>query len=141
MRRIIFQDWPRGTAAVPVCRDALESLHRRMRVLHPGGEETGLGTLVSAPAHWLVTTVTVPGTGRVNEELSLPYHGEGLRGGALLRRLEAWADNGVIEPSYAPVHRCSSQATQTSGTHRLPATTSCALRPLRAISPVRGGGG
>ena len=37
-------------AAVSVARDGLESLHRRMRVIGRDGEETGLDTLLSAPA-------------------------------------------------------------------------------------------
>ena len=91
--------------AVSVARDGLESMHGRMRVVHADGEETGLGSLLSAPADRLVTTVTVPGTGQAGEGLSLPYHGDGLRGDALLRRLEAWVDNGVIEPSCAAAVR------------------------------------
>ena len=31
-------------------------MHRQMRVVHEGGEETGLGSLLSAPAQRLVAT-------------------------------------------------------------------------------------
>ena len=76
-----------------------------MHIAHAGGEEPGLGTLLSAPAQRLIGTVTVPGTGQPDVGLSLPYHGDGLRGGALLRRLETWVDAGVIEPSCAEAVR------------------------------------
>ena len=65
--------------------------------MHADGEETGLGSSLSAPADQLVTTVEVPGAGQAGEGLTLPYHGDGLRGDALLRRLETWVDHGVIE--------------------------------------------
>jgi hypothetical protein len=92
-------------AAVSVARGGLESAHRQMRVVDEGGVETGLDSLLSASAQRLVATVTVAGTGQAESELSLPYHGERLRGGALLRRLERWADDGVIEPSCADAVR------------------------------------
>ena len=88
-----------------MARDGLASLHRRMRVVGPDGEETGLDTLVSAPARCVLTAVTVAGTGAAESELSVPYRGERLRGSALLRRLEAWVTAGVIEPSCADAVR------------------------------------
>ena len=39
------------------------------------------------------------GNGEPVDELVLPYHGERLRGSGIRRRLEAWADAGIIEPS------------------------------------------
>ena len=84
-----------------MARDGLASLHRRMRVVGPDGEETALDALVSAPARHGLAAVTVAGTGEAESELSVPYRGERLRGGALLRRLDAWVTAGVIEPSCA----------------------------------------
>jgi hypothetical protein len=104
-RRLVEAGLASREGAVSVARDGLESLHARMRVRHADGEETGLGSLLSAPADRLVTTVTVPGAGQADESLSLPYHGDRLRGDALLRRLDAWVDNGVIEPSCAAAIR------------------------------------
>jgi hypothetical protein len=104
-RRLVEAGLTSKDAAVSVARGGLESLYRQMRVAHEGGQETGLDTLLSAPAQRRYTTVTVPGTGEAESELSLPYHGERLRGDALLRRLEAWADDGVIEPSCADAVR------------------------------------
>ena len=100
-RRLVEAGMTSRDAAVSVARDGLESLHRRMRIVHPGGAETGLGTALSAPAQRSLETATVPGAGEADAGLSLPYHGEALRGGALLRRLEAWVNDGVIEPSCA----------------------------------------
>ena len=55
---------------------------------------------VEAPRRPL-STVTVDGTGKPEREVVLPYRGELLRGAALTRRLDAWVDAGVIEPSCA----------------------------------------
>src|SRR5580692_13165971 len=104
-RRLVEAGLASKDAAVSVARGGLESMHRQMRVVHEGGEETGLGSLLSAPAPRLVATVTIPGTGEAESELSLPYHGERLRGSALLRRLDMWAEGGVIEPSCADAVR------------------------------------
>src|SRR5260370_8371422 len=72
-----------------------------MGVSQMGGQESGLDTLLSAPAGRSIATVTVQGTGETESELSLPYHGQRLRGDALLHRLEQWTNNGVIQPSCA----------------------------------------
>jgi hypothetical protein len=100
-RRLVEAGLASKEDAVSVARNGLESLHGRMRVVRADGEETALRSLLSAPAGRPVTTVTVSGTGQAGEGLSLPYRGDGLRGDALLRRLEAWVDDGVIEPSCA----------------------------------------
>ncbi len=92
-------------AALAVAREGLESLHRRMRFIGRDGQEAGLDTLVSAPARAGLATVTVTGTGTAERELSVPYHGEQLRGSALQRRLETWVSDGVIEPSCADAVR------------------------------------
>jgi len=104
-RRLVEAGLASKDAAVSVARGGLESVHRQMRVVHEGGEETGLDSLLSAPAQRRVATVTIPGTGEAESELSLPYHGERLHGCALLRRLDMWAEGGVIEPSCADAVR------------------------------------
>jgi hypothetical protein len=104
-RRLVEAGLASKEDAVSVARNGLESLHGRMRVVRADGEETALRSLLSAPAGRPVTTVTVSGTGQAGEGLSLPYRGDGLRGDALLRRLEAWVDDGVIEPSCAAAVR------------------------------------
>lgn len=108
-RRLVEAGLASRDAAVSVARDGLESVHRRMRVAHADGTETGLGTLLSAPGHQRLTAVTVPGTGQADDGLALPYHGDLLRGDALLRRLDAWVDSGVIEPSCADAVRTVAQ--------------------------------
>jgi len=100
-RRLVEAGLTSKDAAVSVARDGLESLHRRMRIASAGGEETGLDALLQVPAQRLPATVTVAGTGKVVDEFSLPYHGAELRGDALVRRLEAWVTDGVIEPTCA----------------------------------------
>jgi hypothetical protein len=101
LRRLIEAGLTSKQAAVSVARDGLASLHRRMCVVSPDGEETALDGLVSAPARHGLAVVTVAGTGMAESELSVPYRGERLRGDALLRRLDAWVTAGVIEPSCA----------------------------------------
>ena len=66
-RRLVEAGLTSKEAAVSVARDGLESLHRRMRVVQEGGAETGLDTLLSAPAQRFVATVTVPGTGEAEQ--------------------------------------------------------------------------
>lgn len=105
-RRLIEAGLGSRQAAVSVATDGLASLHRRMCVAGDGGEEeAGLDALISAPAGEPLTTVTVPGAGTAQTELSVPYQGERLAGDALLRRLEAWVSGGVIEPSCAEAIR------------------------------------
>ena len=132
-RRLVEAGLASRDAAVSVARDGLGSLHRRMRVVHAGGEETGLGALLSAPAEQCFTAVTVPGTGQAAEELSLPYRGDRLRGGALLRRLDAWVGSGVIEPSCA-------DAVRTVAAHpewlRLPGRTIAVLGAGAEVGPL-----
>jgi hypothetical protein len=100
-RRLIEAGLASRQAAMSVACDGLKSLHRRMRLVGPDGEETGLDALLSAPAQTRPETVTVTGAGTAERELSVPYRGERLRGPDLLRRLEAWTAEGVIEPSCA----------------------------------------
>jgi hypothetical protein len=132
-RRLVEAGLASRQDAVSVARNGLESLHGRMRVVHADGEETALRSLLSAPADRLVSTVTVSGTGQAGEGLSLPYHGDGLRGDALLRRLEAWVDDGVIEPSCAA-------AVQAVAAHpewlRLPGRTVVVLGAGAEVGPL-----
>src|SRR6266478_5424125 len=93
-RRLIEAGLTSKQAAVSVARDGLASLHRRMRVAGPDGQETGLDALVP-----------VAGRGAAESELSVPYRGERLTGDALLRRLDAWVAAGVMEPSCADAVR------------------------------------
>jgi hypothetical protein len=104
-RRLIEAGLASRQAAMSVAGGGLASLHRRMRVVGLDGEETGLDALLSAPARTRPETVTVTGAGAAERELAVPYRGERLCGGDLLRRLEAWTAEGVIEPSCAEAVR------------------------------------
>ena len=88
-----------------VARDGLASLYGRMRVVRHGEPETGLGTLLSAPARHELTAVEVTGGGTAERELAVPYRGERLSGDALLRQLDAWVAAGIIESSCADAVR------------------------------------
>src|SRR6516225_368991 len=104
-RRLIEAGLTSRQAAVSVARDGLASLHGRMRVIRPGEPETGLGTLISAPAQHELAAIQVAGGGTADRELAVPYRGERLSGSALLRQLDAWVAAGVIEPSCADAVR------------------------------------
>jgi hypothetical protein len=104
-RRLVEAGLASKAAALSIARDGAGSLHARMRVRVPGGTETGLDDWLAAPAQASVATVSVPGAGQPETELSLPYRGERLRGDALVRRLESWVSGGIIEPSCADAVR------------------------------------
>ena len=104
-RRLIEAGLASKAAWLAIARDGLGSLHSRMWVAAPGGDEAGLGSLLTAPARRTVGTVTVHGTGTAVSEFSLPYHGERLRGDALARQLDAWVTAGIIEPTSADAIR------------------------------------
>jgi hypothetical protein len=89
-----------GETAEDIARAGLESLHARMRVTGPQGE-LRLGEVFGQASERPLETATVRGTGQRATELSLPLHGERLRGDALLRQLEDWTARGILEPSAA----------------------------------------
>ena len=132
-RRLIEAGLTSKQAAMSVARDGLASLHRRMRVVGRDGAETGLDAQVSAPARCVLTAVTVAGTGAAESELSVPYRGERLRGGTLLRRLEAWVAEGVIEPSCAEAVRA---VAANPGWLALPGRTVVALGAGAEVGPL-----
>jgi hypothetical protein len=104
-RRLIEAGLASKQAWLAIARDGLGSLHARMRVAGPGGDEADLGALLTAPARHRFVTATVPGTGEAEREFALPYHGERLRGDALARRLDAWVTAGIMEPTCADAVR------------------------------------
>ncbi|MGR6967721.1 hypothetical protein ACU610_25000 [Geodermatophilus sp. URMC 61] len=104
-RRLVEAGLASPEAALTIADAGLASLHRRMRVGGPDGAETGLGDLVAAPAGRALATAEVTGTAEPETELSLPFHGERLRGDALLRRLDTWVESGIVEPSAAEAVR------------------------------------
>ena len=132
-RRLVEAGLASKAAALSVARDGLGSLHARMRVRWPAGAETGLDGVLSAPAPASFATLSVPGSGQRETELSLPYHGERLRGDALARQLQTWVSGGVIEPSCA-------EAVSEVAAHpewlRLPGRTVIALGAGAEVGPL-----
>ena len=74
-RRLIEAGLASKQAWLAIARGGLDSLHTRMRVAAPGGDEAGLGSLLTAPARHRFVTATVHGTGEAEREFALPYHG------------------------------------------------------------------
>jgi len=132
-RRLVEAGLTSKAAALSVARDGLGSLQARMRVRWPAGAETGLDGVLSAPATASFATLSVPGSGQRETELSLPYHGGRLRGDALARQLQTWVSGGVIEPSCA-------EAVSEVAAHpewlRLPGQTLIALGAGAEVGPL-----
>ena len=99
-RRLIEAGLASRPAALRIAAAGLASLHERMQV-----GAAGLTSLRTAPADRPLETVEVPGGDAPDKELSVPYRGDRLRGDALARRLEAWVEAGVVEPSCAEAVR------------------------------------
>jgi hypothetical protein len=104
-RRLVEAGLASPDAARTIAAAGLDSLHRRMRVALPGGEEVPLDRVGDLPSGRGLTTAEVRGTGTPEEEFSLPWGGSRLRGDALRRRLDRWVDDGVVEPSAADAVR------------------------------------
>src|SRR6516162_514592 len=132
-RRLVEAGLASKAAALSIARDGLASLHTRMRVMQPGGAETELDALLSAPALASFGTLSVPGTGERETELSLPYHGERLRGDALARQLDTWVSGGIIEPSCA---EALSEVAAHPEWLRLPGQTVIALGAGAEVGPL-----
>jgi hypothetical protein len=133
LRRLIEAGLASKEAWLAIARDGLGSLHTRMRVAAPGGEEAGLSSLLTAPARHRFVTATVHGTGEAEREFSLPYHGERLRGDALARKLDAWVTAGIIEPTCADAIRAVAAHPEWL---RLPGRTVVALGAGAEIGPL-----
>ncbi|HEV7870136.1 MAG TPA: hypothetical protein VGO95_02645 [Modestobacter sp.] len=104
VRRTVEAGLASREAALQIATAGLDSLHARMRVAGAGGEHD-LGTLRTAPAARELRTVELRGEAEPERVLSVPYRGQRLRGDDLHRRLVAWVDDGVIEPSCADAVR------------------------------------
>jgi hypothetical protein len=105
-RRLVEVGLTSAEAARRIAADGLASLGARMRYAAPGGGEVALPEVLSGdPPGRPLSTVTVTGGGEPDRELSLPYRGQRLRGGALARQLDSWAERGIVEPSCAEAVR------------------------------------
>ncbi len=98
-RRLVEAGLGSPEDARTVARTGLESLHARMRVLDAEGEHALTDWPDGAAAPFETHEQT--GTAEPVTELVLPYRGERLRGDGVRRRVEAWVDGGVVEPTLA----------------------------------------
>ncbi|KAB1911448.1 hypothetical protein [Micromonospora sp. AMSO31t] len=105
-RRLVEAGLLSREAALTIARDGLAGLHARMRYVPGDGGEVALDEAFALPdGEPPLETATVTGAGPVERELSVPYRGQRLRGDDLRRRLDAWVDAGVVEPSCAEAVR------------------------------------
>ncbi|MEO5711685.1 MAG: hypothetical protein ABIQ59_17895 [Nocardioidaceae bacterium] len=88
--------------ALAIADAGLMSLHDRMTV-RVDGDERPIGEWFrqAQPTKPALEQLEVHGTGEAERELTLPYHGERLRGEGVRRRVEAWVTEGIAEPSLA----------------------------------------
>lgn len=104
-RRLVEAGLPSREAALTVAADGLASLHERMRVILPDGDEVPLRDWTQPDGATPYDTVEIAGEGAPETELSLPFHGRRLRGDDLRRQLDAWTAAGVMEPTAADAVR------------------------------------
>ncbi|MGY1651670.1 hypothetical protein [Geodermatophilus sp. SYSU D01119] len=103
-RRLVEAGLASPEAARTVAGAGLDAVHARLRVAGDDGERP-LSALLDAPATRTPGTREVAGEGEAEHEFSLPFHGSRLRGAELSRRLDTWAECGVLEPSAAEAVR------------------------------------
>ena len=108
------RDCSRTARPRSIAEAGLDSLHRRMRATTPGGEVPIDEVFSQAPVAPPLDTVTVTGTAARTRELSLPFHGERLRGDALHRQLDAWVSR-RHRSSRPPPRRCGRSRPTPSG--------------------------
>lgn len=100
VRRIVEAGARSGKDALRIAADGLDAVHRNL-VFRDGETETTLLQAVGAATDTRFGTGTIEGRGTRSREVVVPYRGAELRGGALLRQLDAWVGAGVVEPSFA----------------------------------------
>ena len=103
-RRLVEAGLASPEAARTIAGAGLDAVHARLRVAGEAGEQP-LSALLDAPAVRTPGTREVTGEGEAEREFSLPFRGTRLRGGELDRRLDTWAECGVLEPSAAEAVR------------------------------------
>ncbi|MDF9714657.1 hypothetical protein INN71_00210 [Nocardioides sp. ChNu-153] len=90
--------------AVRIARDGLAAAHARAVLVDDAGVEAPLDAwrrtadVAAAPA---LGTTTVEGTGERLGRVEVPYRGAVLSGAVLLRQLDTWVADGVVEPGFA----------------------------------------
>lgn len=86
--------------ALRIAGDGLRAAHESF-VFNPDGDQAPLIDAVRAAEGTALGTAVVRGEGQRWTQLTIPYRGKELRGGALLRQLDRWETAGIIEPSCA----------------------------------------
>src|SRR3954454_51424 len=98
-RRLVEAGLSSREASLAIASAGLDALHARMTVAGPAGDDVSLAEWASADPSEHLETSEVTGTEQPERELSLPFHGDRLRGDAVRERLDAWVTAGVMEPS------------------------------------------
>lgn len=86
--------------ALRIAADGLDALHRNLTFVAASGDERPLRAALSA-GDGRIDTQTLPGQGAHPGALRIPYRGQDLEGDALLRQLEDWERDRVIDASCA----------------------------------------
>lgn len=104
-RRLVEAGRHDPDAARTIARSGLAAVHARMRVAEPSDGELTIAAALDGPPRRPLQSTEIRGSAAPERELSLPLHGERLRGDALLRRLDAWVAAGTLEPGAAAAVR------------------------------------
>lgn len=87
-------------AALASACAGLDYLHDRF-VFSTEGEDVGLRRAVDSATRHVFSTRSFAGSGTRQAQLEIPYRGDRLGGTRLRHQLRAWADAGVVMPSFA----------------------------------------
>jgi hypothetical protein len=101
-RRLVEAGLDSAEAAVAVAEQGLDSLHGGM-VVRVDGQDVPIDAWTKEEPGRRFDTAEVSGTSEPETELSLPFHGERLRGDALRRRVDTWVADGIVEPTVSDV--------------------------------------
>jgi len=103
-RRLVEAGLDASEAAVRVADHGLAALHGRM-VVRQDDQDVPIEAWTKEEPETRFGTAELHGTAEPETELSLPFHGERLRGDALLRQVDDWVSRGVVEPTVADAVR------------------------------------
>src|SRR3954464_3389185 len=90
--------------ALLIAADGLAAVHERMVFARDGGEMP-VAQAIATLGQARFETETIVGSGSPPERLAIPYDGHALTGDELLRQLDRWVADGVVERSCAEALR------------------------------------
>src|SRR3954447_20552402 len=90
--------------ALLIAADGLAAVHERMAFARDG-EEMPVAQAIATLGQARLDTETIVGRGSHPERLAIPYDGHALTGDELLRQLDRWVADGVVERSCAEALR------------------------------------